>query len=811
MADKYALIPPQGDPKVGKKVFEVLGKVIADKIKLGLHERWFRNHQLRRNQHWKAKSPTGVPLVSANMLYTHTQRTVNTLTDNDPTFNVAGIGKVEEQQKEQLSDLQRTTEHWWRDQEQQDVFESSVINGEQYGITIEKVVFNPNLEYNLGEVETIVVDPFHFGWYPCKLAYIRDLQKCEAVLHFYPTSVRKLRAKYPAKAEQIKSDTEILKELKDDDRREIIGEASGSGSIMTTLASTVRELLNFVSGSTSEDDDEETIECEMWLRDTTTESKEVQDPQTGQIVKTTEPKYPGEIRYILACAGGVVLEDKGNPNINPSLPPEEAQNTYLFDKFPFSGANSVKDTSNAWGCSDFEALEALNMEVNKALSQFVVEKDRSARKKFINPLDSGVPNEAITNYVGILNPTSAVTAAGLRWVDPPQTSIDYDKAIATFRDFFFLISGSFELDQAQTPGRDVIAYKAIAALLERDATMKRGKIRSYSRLIRDRGRMYLSHVMNFYTEQRWITYKDEDGKDAAKPIIGASLLMPAKLTVVSGSTMPISRVQQREEALALYTAPRPAIDQQELLDKLDWPNRSEVVKRMMAGPLGAVMEKLMTAQVPPPILEWLKAVAETDPKDLKKELEKGEFPTFMQFAQKLMQQTGGQQQEGAPPEQAAALKEIESKIAKNMADVEEAQANIAKTEAEIALIQEKAVTERVDQTVKLAGVEYDDATIKMNRAKLVNQMESEEKDREIDGVKTGLNLLASKDTEDRNLKASKESEDKAHERDMTKAKLTFTSAEHKTEAAAKTASERVDKAGRPGFNERGLRSNNVKK
>jgi hypothetical protein len=81
--------------------------------------------------------------------------------------------------------------------------------------------------------------------------------------------------------------------------------------------------------------------------------------------------------------------------------------------------------------------------------------------------------------------------------------------------------------------------------------------------------------MNFYTEERWITYTDEKGQEASKPVIGINLVMPAKLTVVTGSTMPISRVQQREEALTLFS--QQAIDQQELLEKLDWSNRSEVI------------------------------------------------------------------------------------------------------------------------------------------------------------------------------------------------------------------------------------------
>jgi len=758
--ESYSLIPPEGDPKVGEKVFEVLGKIVADKIKLGLHDRWMRNYKLRRNLHFKSRPEIGKPLVSANLLYTHGQRTTNTMTDNDPTFNVAAVGQIGDRDKEQLADLQRCTEHWWRDQEQQDVFESSVINGEQYGIAIEKVVFNPELEYGLGEVETITVDPFHFGWYPVKLTAARDLQKSEALCHFYPVPVRALKARYPQFADRIKPDSDLARELMDDDRREAMGSGSGGrGGVMASIGSTIRELINFVGGAGG-DDEEETLLCEMWLRDKSQIAEEVEeeipDEATGtrRTVKkrVVRPKYRGEIRYILACSGGkAILEDRDNPNIHPSLPDREARNTYLYDKFPFTACNSLKDTSSAWGMSDFEQLEWLNMEVDKALSQFVLEKDWAAKKKLVNPLDSGVPNSDLTNVVSIINPASAASSQGIRWLEPPQSNIDYDKALQVFKDLFFLISGTFELDQAQVQGRDVIAYKAIAALLERAATMMRGKIRSYSRLIRDRGRMYLSHVMNFYTEERWITYRDKEGKEASKAIIGASLVMPAKLTVVSGSTLPISRVQQREEAIALFG--QRAIDQQELLERLDYSNRNEVIKRMMAGPFGAFLERMATAQVPPQILQYIKTVSAMEPKDLEKALKDGKIPPFVQFLQQAKSKGKGGQPGAAGEAGAGEMQAQDAEVRKTLA---EAELVLAKRDLTV----EQIMSEKIKQRVQIAGVAFDEETLKMERARIVSDIEAEAKSRRVEGIKAGLDFVS-----------------KA--------------------------------ANRPGYNEQGLRSNNV--
>ena len=48
----------------------------------------------------------------------------------------------------------------------------------------------------------------------------------------------------------------------------------------------------------------------------------------------------------------------------------------------------------------------------------------------------------------------------------------------------------------------------LGRLASHAATLLRGKIRNYSRLVRERGRMFLSHMQNWYTEERWISFAE---------------------------------------------------------------------------------------------------------------------------------------------------------------------------------------------------------------------------------------------------------------------------------------------------------------
>jgi hypothetical protein len=492
------LIPPEGHKKVGRKVFDVLEEVLGDKEARGLPSKWTRNYELTRNKHWKRKSAAKVSLVSANLIFSHRNRTVNLLTDNNPTFNVRKYGRVGEDTNVYES-LLHTCEFWWGDTEQQGVFENSVNNGETYGCTIEKVRFNPDLESGLGEVETELVDPFYFGIYPTDTL---DNQKASANLHYYPMTVREARRMWPDKALEIVSDKELLEQL-GDEREEMATGKSRRGWI-SSVSSVLRSFTSDAERTEGEEGDDKTLIVEMWVKDYTIveEAEEIFEPkiddagapvinpETGEpemMMVGTEirsyPKYPGHIRCIWVCNGGrTVLDDRPNPSINPELPIDQASQTFLFENYPFSLTQSIADTTDPWGMSDIDQLEGLQMEVNKTISQFTMVKDKAARLKLINPKNSGVENSEFDNAPGIINPTNDVVAQAIGYMKPPETSVDIINGLSMYKELFFLVAGSFELDQAGEQGKDVIAYKAIAALIERASTMLKGKIRNYSKV-----------------------------------------------------------------------------------------------------------------------------------------------------------------------------------------------------------------------------------------------------------------------------------------------------------------------------------------
>jgi hypothetical protein len=193
------------------------------------------------------------------------------------------------------------------------------------------------------------------------------------------------------------------------------------------------------------------------------------------------------------------------------------------------------------------------------------------------------------------------------------------------------------------------------------------------------------------------------------------MIIPAKLNVISGSTMPISKVQEREEAAVLFE--KGAIDNEELLKRIDWPDWKRVISRMKMGPIGEFLQKLQMLGFPPLFLQYLTEIADMDMKEFERALEKGELAMLPD----LLAPTADEQAE-MPPSADETMAQME--IAKLDAEV-------AKVEAEVALIIEKINTEKVEQSVKIAGIGFDKQKLAIERAGMVAEIRKSEADKNL--------------------------------------------------------------------------------
>jgi len=634
------IIPKAGHLNVGHMCFNTLAEVIRDKDKKKLPQKWFRNYELYRARHWKSQG--AAKLSTVNLIWNYITRTTNLLTDNNPTFDIAA------EDDKMASILHKAARYWWNEEEQQDVFADSVEMSEINGCVVEKVVFNPSMKNGIGEVDVLTVDPHNFGFWPLNE---KRPQKWEAALHFYTVPVNQARRMWPSMAKYIKSDAHWKKDL-GEGRREIFGGTTSSKGVKefgdygvdhATFTGNI-DAIGKIMG-----DKENVLILEFWVKDYSTntivtkESSSRLDPLTDEhipVPQETEemPNYPGHVRCITCCNGGdVVLSDRANPSINPTLPPELASQTYLWSRFPFTISQSNKDIVSPWGFSSIEQLETLNFEVDKCLSQLNIIKDKAVRSPVVNPRNAQVPNSAFTNAPAqVINPKDHVVAQAIKHMAPPPHQRDIELILSIYREMFDKIAGIFDMtDPGIAKGR--MAFKTVATIIESMHTMLRGKIRGYGKMLRERGRMWLSHAQNWYTEERIFFVDAQAGTKESGTFVGKEMIFPVQMQVIAGSTMPTSRLQQREEAKELHA--QQAIDIRELLERLDWPNRAEVINRMEMGMLGPIIQRLEALQVDPKIIAMLQKIAQMD------ESEYNAVVNQMKEAQHNQAQAGGAPQQ----------------------------------------------------------------------------------------------------------------------------------------------------------------------
>jgi len=734
------LIPEKGSEGVGEAVATILSEIFDYREEEKVPERCNRHYKMKRNKHWKYTG-TELALLSANLCGTHHKKTVNMLTANNPTFNLVAAGDLGDQAEEILSLQKHTADQWWNDTEQQMVFRESVDSGELYGTVGEYCFLDLTVNYPYGEIMVEPLDMLYMSMYPPEC---RQMRKAEAFLRWYPMSVREARRRWPESAGEIVGDMSLLEEIGDERNQE--HRNIDKPSVTQVVISTVTKLISGEKprGEVSESDKTFIIEC--WVKDYSTETIVQTDPITGEEIEIENPVYPGNIRRVIICnAGNVVLSDDYNPSLNQGLPEEVLQENYLYSRFPFSYVQPVPDPSSPFGLSDFEQLEKLNMELNKAMSQFTMFKDKASRLKMVNPKDSGVTDDEINNVDGILRPTNYLVAQSLKYVDPPQMGNDIIAALGLYKDLFNEVAGSFsDVTQGKKQGSEVIAAKAIALLLEQEARAAQGKGQSYAKMLRERGRIFLALAQMWYDRPRYVTFQNK-GRKQTEAVTGEKLRAPSMLSVVSGSTMPVSDIYRREEVLTLFKMG--LVDQEEVLKTLDIDNANDIISRMQRGPLGKFLGKLRMLGIPKEMLGLFQKLGGMDEKEIERALKEQKIPSFQQILMKLMQAQSRQQPQPDP-----AQIELQIKAKEADAKTRKVNAEIQKINSDAALVGEQIITEKIEQQRRSEGIKIDWENIKLEKAKAIKDMQSKDKSQNLEKVKIASDIAdkaTSQDAADR--------------------------------------------------------------
>ena len=621
--------PPEGHKDVGEWVWKKFQICKQEKDRLNLHSKWMRNYELKRGRHFKATN-TKWPLVPVNIFYIAVSRTKAHLTDSKPRFEIIGH---DEESNDNAPIMNSAANNWWKRTMQLKKHADSIDNGETYGSTIEKMVFNPSLEGGKGDIETAVIDPFKaFPW-----PTVRDIQKMPVFCEIEVLELEDIKRNWEGPGDDVQPDLQFSTNTIIGKERELVKAGTlANHRAMDNLPN------NFApsGGNISELGINRAMVVEVWIKDFSVIDEEIeqpvsipdQDPDSptfGQPIETGEtetvktgrriPKYPGFIRVVhIANEGKIVLDDVPNPSINPTIPQEQAENTYLWDKIPYLKTDSNTDTSNFWAFSIIEQIEILGKEINKKISQVAAYIDKTVRPTLIMPKTAGIEQHMISNLPGqVWFPTNHIVSQYIRYMQIPSLPNDFYVYIELLLRLVDNITGIQDVTEGRKP-KGISAASAIIALQEKAQTMFREKIRNYDMALEEKGRMWISLSQSWYTEQRTLRMSGRSLETMGPFAQFRGTEMQGEFTfeVVPGSTLPKSLFVRLEQSVQLFNAG--AIDQKALLEAFDFPNSSEIIRRMSLGQLGVLIERLQIMGVDEQILQIVQGIGSLDEKQFNK-------------------------------------------------------------------------------------------------------------------------------------------------------------------------------------------------
>lgn len=586
-------LPPEGHPKVGEFFWDLWTKAMAEKERLNLTDRFIEAYRLFRGGHWdqstkKRLRNNRVDKLTANLLFANIERTVANITARAPVAEVVSLDGQDDMSDQALSAQVRK---WNNESEQAKGLASSVLGMEIYGITIEKAVYNPKTEHTT----FIVLDPFAYAPAPGNFA---DLNDAPYHTHSYPMPCESAEAMFGAKRGSVTGESALnMLGVEREDHRPIpTGTRFGTQNYPGNYADIQHPTrMDPSSGAPA-------LIVELWVRDFKEETikEPVLDPETGEpqfnpngapiMLETTRNKYPGGIRVItLTNRGKLVLEDQPNPNVNPAIPRELTQQTFLFDNFPFYKSNSYEDSTCVWGFSAAEQVGDLNLKIDEMVTRLSQYLGRMMLPTLVLPQDTGVELKDLNNKPGlVIRPVSGSAGMGIRYLETPNLPSSFFEALNWYITLFDRISQIEDADRGVAPS-GVIAAQAIVALQERGAIMIQAKIRSVDYLVRQRGRCAISFFQNFGQEKKMIDVQGDPVTIQGIQFLGRSF----NYVVESGSTVARTSLQIQEQAMVLYE--KGAIDRRALLENLNFPGWKDIIERAGEGQLDQALQILIEA------------------------------------------------------------------------------------------------------------------------------------------------------------------------------------------------------------------------
>jgi hypothetical protein len=579
-SDKSEYYNPSADEKKDiDLLFKALGEGKQFRSKYDKHwDKWERYYD---GDQWEVKRAEGKSMPVVNVIRQTIQSMIPILTDAQPGFDINAKAPQDYEFADILSDI---IHYWWTYRGMNMTLVDTITQCMFYHCGIQKVIWDDELENGLGDVRVDDLDPRDVWVTKDTVDFNKN---CRWVIHRMCKPLGELRRLFPDKAEQIKATGEDKNKAEKQTN-------SYDGQIMVVSPIDKKEK-NIPQQPGYGYDDSRVVEFyEMWLQDSTLiqieqESKE----HPGEMETVQQKRYPhGKI--ITVTNDRVLLQSAESPRKD--------------GRFPFVRYVDMQRPGKFYGDGEIGQLYEPQKMLNKTVAVIFDCLNMMGNPTWICDTNSGVDPDLITNTIGQV--IMKTTGSEVRRDEAPTIPAYIFQFYSEMQKMIDQVSGMHDITQGRKP-MGVTAAKAIETLQEAAQTRIRLKERNLGGSLVQLGYLVVNTMMQYYVKPRvaklaqkgqwpqflefyfkspdetsysmatkYHTFYENNRKYIAEQDWAET--QPTKgifdIEVQSGTSLPFQKENRANLAMSLFD--KKAIDQESLLDTLQWKDKDKIMTRM---------------------------------------------------------------------------------------------------------------------------------------------------------------------------------------------------------------------------------------
>lgn len=542
---------------------------------------WLHYYKLFRGDQWDGlKMPKYRQRECINLIWQAIQSNMPLQTDARPKMQFIAEEPSDLPFAQVLNDVSESD--WERNNWLQQVSEF-ILDGYLYGTGYGYIGYDPDADYGMGSAEFESEDPFYL--YPDNEAREINDKRSNIFIKAEPVDTDSLKKQFPEFADKIKPDV----------MNDIQSSKTSINEFSIRVSNSDRDMPDTTFYGGKQKSTSKTMLITAYMKpDETEEIEETEDlPDGSQETKIIVKKvYP--FGRVVKIANGIKLEEK---TLSES------------GKFPFVKYVNYMLPREFFGISEVEQLESPQRIFNKIVNASLEIFNMMGNPIWIIDTASGVDPQKLINRTGLVvekEPGSEVRR---------EAGVQLNSAIFPMLDrlenWFNSVAGNQEVSRGIAPA-SVTASSAIEQLMDAARTRIKQKQRNLDATIRDLGQHYVDIVLANYTKSRvFRVTNDQSGTkyfkfrvdkvivDGKQQLVGkirnfiqdpdGSIAMSDQekeffisgrfdIRVNTGSSLPFAVSDKEQKAFALFD--RGILDEEEVLNQIDYPNKEKVLQRL---------------------------------------------------------------------------------------------------------------------------------------------------------------------------------------------------------------------------------------